>query len=69
MNKSVPKKIIDVTGIELIPGNPTVCLGNGDQGYECCCDECDYYLFCFPEYELKAQEESIFIDAKGRWKS
>ena len=52
MNKKIPKKVIDVTGIELTPGEPTVCLGNGDQGFECCCDECDYYLLCFPEYEL-----------------
>lgn len=39
------------TGIELTPslhGND--CLGNGEhEGYECCCDECDYYLECFPE--------------------
>lgn len=26
------------------------CLGNGEwPGYECCCDECDHYLACFPE--------------------
>ena len=22
-----------------------------DPQYECCCDECDYFLCCFPEYE------------------
>ena len=28
------------------------CLGNGEHtGFECQCDECDYYLICFPEYE------------------
>lgn len=28
------------------------CLGNGEwPGYECCCDECDYYLACFPDCE------------------
>ena len=47
------KKVIDVTGIELTPGNPAVCLGNGEQGFECCCDECDYFLRCFPEYDIK----------------
>ena len=31
----------------------TVCLGNGEQGFECCCDECDYYLLCFPEFDIK----------------
>ena len=49
MDKSIPKKIIDVTGVELTPGEPFICLGNGEQGFECCCDECDYYLLCFPE--------------------
>ncbi|MBQ2816196.1 MAG: hypothetical protein IJE65_05980 [Clostridia bacterium] len=45
--------IIDVTGIELTPGNRgRDCLGNGrhfdERGkrIECCCDECDYYLCC-----------------------
>ena len=47
------KKVMDVTGIELTPGNPAVCLGNGEQGFECCCDECDYFLQCFPEYDIK----------------
>lgn len=28
------------------------CLGNGDWiGYECQCDECPYFLQCFPESE------------------
>ena len=44
MSKNIPKKIIDITGIELTPGEPLVCLGNGEHGFECCCDECDYYL-------------------------
>lgn len=27
------------------------CLGNGEHPeYECCCDECNYFLFCFPEW-------------------
>ena len=37
MNKSVQEKIIDITGIELTPGKPTVCLGNGDRGFLCFC--------------------------------
>ena len=28
------------------------CLCNGDNPkYECCCDACDYYLACFPDWE------------------
>ena len=49
--------LIDVTGIELTPGNcGNDCLGNGehfdDRGnpIECCCDECDYMLCCLPNF-------------------
>ena len=49
MDKDISKKVIDVTGVELTPGEPTICLGNGEQCFECCCDECDYFLLCFPE--------------------
>ena len=45
------------TGLELTPGKPTVCLGNGEQGLECCCDECDYHLLCFPEFDLIDEEK------------
>jgi len=43
--------IIDVTGAELTPGNYWKdCLGNGEhEGAECCCDECDYMLYCVSE--------------------
>ena len=57
MNNCKNKTIIDVTGINLNPGEPGACLGNGYQGFECCCDECDYFLLCFPE--LKVIEKSI----------
>ena len=45
------KKIIDqFTGIELTPGEPENCKGNGKHdGFECCCDECDFLGLCFPE--------------------
>jgi hypothetical protein len=49
------EKIIDpATGIKLTPSyHGEECLGSGDHpGYECCCDECDYYLFCFPEWDI-----------------
>lgn len=49
--------IIDVTGVELIPGNRGKdCPGDGsyidEQGepIECCCDECDYMKCCTKEH-------------------
>ena len=59
MSKNVLKNVTDITDIELTPGEPTVCLGNGEQGFECCCDECDYYLLCFPEFDQKNKKENI----------
>ena len=40
--------IVDITGVELIPGNlGKDCPGNGSNpDVECCCDECDYLLCC-----------------------
>ena len=55
MSQEFFKKVTDITGTELMPGEPTVCLGNGEQGFECCCDECDYYLRCFPKFDPKNQ--------------
>ena len=60
MDKNIQKKVIDITGIELTPGEPTVCLGNGEQGFECCCDECDYFLLCFPEFDPKSKMQQRF---------
>ena len=40
--------IIDPTGAKLSPGVPQECQGNGEhEGFEICCDECDYFLLCF----------------------
>ena len=47
------KDIIDLeTEITLSPSyHGESCLGSGDfPGYECCCDECDFYLVCFPDW-------------------
>lgn len=55
MNKNICKKVVDITGTELTPGEPDVCLGNGEQGYECCCDECDFCLLCFPKLDPQRQ--------------
>ena len=56
-NSDLPEKEIDVTGVEITPGKPDVCLGNGDQGFECCCDECDYFMLCFPEFDPESEED------------
>ena len=63
MSKHISKKVIDITGIELTPGQPAVCLGNGEHGFECCCDECDYYLLFFPQFDSKNKKE---ITAKNQ---
>ena len=52
-SKEIPKKVIDVTGVELTPGEPEVCLGNGKQGFECCCDACNYLMLCCPEFNFE----------------
>ena len=57
MSKNIQEKIIDITGVELTPGQPTVCLGNGEKGVECCCDECDYFLLCFPNLMFKSKKK------------
>ncbi|MBQ8146338.1 MAG: hypothetical protein IJ039_06095 [Clostridia bacterium] len=31
MNNDISRKIIDVTGVELMPGKPDACLGNGER--------------------------------------
>lgn len=47
------------TGISLMPNfHGKDCLGNGDfPDHECCCDECDYFLCCYPEYETNDKEQ------------
>lgn len=48
-----PGSLIDPTGTPLTPSfHGKDCLGNGEHiGIECCCDECDHYLTCFPDWE------------------
>lgn len=45
---------------ELAPGKPDVCAGHGH-----CCDECDHFLLCFPEFDSDPSEPDEFreIDA------
>ena len=59
-NNDIPRKITDITGIELMPEKPTLCLGNGEQGFECLCDECDYFLLCFPEFDSESEREEKY---------
>ena len=50
--ENIPEEAIDVTGAILTPGKPEKCQGNGEhKGFDCCCDECDWFLLCFPEYD------------------
>ena len=52
--------IVDTTGTVLTLGNEgRNCLGNR---IECCCDECDYYLECFPDALL-----TCGFDDEGIW--
>ena len=57
------KQIIDVTGTPLTPSRQgKKCLGNGEHPeFECCCDECDYYLKCFPQYDWRLKRNKLKI--------
>lgn len=55
--------IIDITGIELIPGNHGKdCPGNGLNGNECCCDECDYLCCCMEHFRKQPCSECVHIE-------
>ncbi|MBR5496321.1 MAG: hypothetical protein IKV58_02925 [Oscillospiraceae bacterium] len=55
------KQIVDVTGTPLTPSwQGHKCLANGEHiEYECCCDECDYYLNCFPQYDWRLKKNKF----------
>lgn len=69
-------KVIDPTGVELSPGEREKCLGNGEhvddkgRAIECCCDECDYFLLCCPEWNdvdaAYAEENNVTTTENGR---
>lgn len=46
--------------IQLAPSpNGENCIGNGqNKDVECMCDECDYFLECYPEWDRKKQSVS-----------
>ncbi|MBO5409564.1 MAG: hypothetical protein J6A61_09235 [Clostridia bacterium] len=51
------------TGIELIPGNGGKdCPGNGENGNECCCDECNYLGCCIEHFRKKPCNECVHIE-------
>lgn len=45
--------LIDPTGTPLTPSfHGKDCLGNGEHpDYELCCDNCNWFLECFPKYD------------------
>lgn len=58
MNLKKQEEFIDITGIVLSPGKPEVCKGNGKADpLKCCCDECNFYLECFPEWNKFVYDE------------
>lgn len=62
-------EVIDITGTILTPGKPEQCAGNGNEDpLTCCCDECDYFLKCFPEWEktLERRTDMRFRDDEHR---
>ena len=53
MKNSIDNLLIDPTGTVLTPSfYGEQCAGNGEHpGIECCCDECAFYLACFPDWQ------------------
>lgn len=52
---------MDSTGVLLTPSERgEKCLGNGKcvdadgNEIECCCDECDYLMYCFPDNDYES---------------
>ena len=70
--EKIPETVSDSSGAVLTPGKPQTCEGNGsNDAYEICCDECDWFLACFPEYcdlsyspteELPMNHEYKYVD-------
>ena len=63
---NMPDMIDPSTGTKLTPSfHGKECLGNGEwPGYECCCDECDWFLQCFPDWHEGAiwdEDQQRFI--------
>lgn len=66
MDDMIDEKYIDPTGTILTPSfHGEYCLGNGTHPYiECCCDECDFYLECFPDWKEIMEGGIVFAEPK-----
>ena len=55
------KQILDETGMLMTPSRQGKhCLGNGEHPeYECCCDECNYFLYCFPQFDSRLKRNKF----------
>ena len=55
------KQATDITGVLITPSRQgRKCLGNGmNPEYECCCDECSYYLYCFPQFDWRLKRNKF----------
>lgn len=49
---------MNIEDVKLTPSlNGVDCLGNGEhEDIEICCDECDYYFDCFPDWKGEINE-------------
>lgn len=54
---------------ELTPGKGGAdCLYNGlHEGYECACDECDFYLECYPDWRKFGECSAVILCVSGLW--
>ena len=46
--EKIEEKVFEVTGIELTPGKPTVCLGNGELALSTVAMSVNSFCFVFP---------------------
>lgn len=60
------KDLTDPTGTKLTPSyHGKDCLDNGEHpGIKCCCDECGFFLECFPEYENQSYLNKVSKNKK-----
>ena len=58
-------KFIDPTGVELSPGEPELCAGEKHG----CCDECDHFLSCFPDWEENEKDMTPKINKEEEKKA
>ncbi len=48
MSKNIPKKVIDITGVELRPGEPTGCLGTENKALRVVATSATTFYFVSP---------------------